>query len=104
MSVAEQSLVANESTKPLDASKIYAGRITFQIKGTWVGTVTFYGTMDESTTDVAIQATNLATGAASTTTTGNGIFRIDASGLTQFFVKFTRTSGTVVVIMQPVIG
>lgn len=78
--------------------------VTFQLLGTWTGTVTFQGTVD-GTNYVAIQATNLNTGSASTTATANGLYRVDATGLTDFRCNFTTpTSGTVLVYFHGVLG
>ena len=87
------------------ASDAFAGQIVYQILGTWSGTITWYATQDGSTTDYAIQATPLGTGTAATTTTTNGIFRIDASGLIDVFAKMTSySSGTATLIPTWVIG
>ncbi|NIV37474.1 MAG: hypothetical protein GWN58_51065, partial [Anaerolineae bacterium] len=53
------------------------GTACFQIEGTFVGTVTWKARLPGSSVWVTIQATNLNTGAAATTATAAGIYRID---------------------------
>ena len=87
------------------ASDAFAGMVVYQITGTWSGTITWYATNDGGTTDYAIRAEPLGTGTLATTTTVNGIFRIDASGLTDVFAKMTSySSGTASLYPTWVIG
>lgn len=82
----------------------FASQVVYQIFGTWAGTVTFENTIDGSTWD-SIRAEDLSTGTLATTTTGNGTFRIDASGVFKTRARFsTDTSGTVSVQTIWVIG
>jgi len=81
-----------------------ASQVVYQIFGTWAGTITFEGTID-GTTWATVRAEPLSTGTLATTTTGNGLFRIDASGLFKTRTRFsTDTSGTVSVQTIWVIG
>ena len=82
----------------------FASQVLYQIFGTWAGTITFEGTVDNSTW-ASIQAEPLATGTKATTTTGSGLFRIDASGLFKTRCRFSvDTSGTVSVQTIWVVG
>ena len=87
-----------------EGSDSFASQVTYQIFGTWAGTVTFEATIDGSTW-ASIRAEPLATGTLATTTTSNGIFRIDSSGLAATRCRFsTDTSGTVSVQTTWTIG
>ena len=82
----------------------FASMVCYQVFGTWAGTLTFENTIDGTTWD-SIRAEDLSTGTLATTTTANGTFRIDASGLFRTRVRFsTDTSGTVSVQTIWVIG
>ena len=75
------------------------GTIGIQITGTWVGTITFQGTIDGTnfTSLHAISAAD-ATFTGVTTTTGNGIWNATVAGLSQVRINFTGfMSGTAVV-------
>ena len=88
----------------VQVSDAFAGQVVYQIFGTWAGTITFEGTIDNSTW-ASVQAEPLATGTKATTTTGSGLFRIDASGLFKTRCRFsTDTSGTVSVQTIWVLG
>ena len=81
-----------------------ASLVVYQLFGTWAGTVTFEGTIDNSTW-ASVRAEPLSTGTLATTTTVSGLFRIDASGLFKTRCRFsTDTSGTVKVQSIWVIG
>lgn len=83
---------------------LLASQVVYQIFGSWTGTVTFEGTIDGSTWE-SIRAEPLDTGTLASTTTDNGLFRIDASGLFKTRVRFsTDSSGTVSVQTIWVIG
>ena len=100
----ETMAVQDETAGKAGAGDAFAGLVTYQLFGTWVGTVTFQGTID-ATNWFSVRAEPLATGSLATTTTTTGLFRIDASGLAFVRVKFTaRTSGTVNVWTTWVIG
>ena len=68
-----------------------------QISGTFVATVTWEGTVD-NTNYVAIQAVNLNTGALATTATAAGLYAIPVSGLRLFRARMTWTSGTSITV------
>ncbi len=86
------------------ASDAFAGMVVYQLYGTWGGTVTFEGTLNNSDWD-SIRAEPLDTGTLATTTTSSGLYRVDASGLLKTRVRFsTDTSGTVSVMTTWVIG
>lgn len=71
--------------------------VAVQVTGTFVGTVQFEGTVDGSNW-VAVQATNLNSGAAATTATAPGLFRINSKGLLKVRANITAyTSGAVTV-------
>lgn len=75
------------------------GSIGFIISGTWVGTVTFQGSLDGSTY-VNMQALSLAGGFVSYTV-ANGSFVMDTSGLKAIRAKVTSyTSGTINIEMR----
>jgi hypothetical protein len=78
--------------------------VVYQIFGTWAGVVTFEGTID-GTNWVSVRAEPLTTGTLAVSTTADGLFRIDASGLFKTRCRFsTDTSGTVSVQTIWVIG
>ena len=86
------------------ASDAFAGLVVYQLYGTWAGTVTFEGTINDSDWD-SVQAEPLATGTKATTTTTSGLYRVDASGLFKTRVRFSiDTSGTVSVMTIWVVG
>ncbi len=96
---------ANAEAGHAQAHDAFAGQVVYQILGTWSGTITWYATQDGGTTDFAIRAEQLGTGTLATTTTTNGIFRIDASGLIDVFAKMTSySSGTATLVPTWVIG
>ena len=83
----------------------FAGHVVYQIVGTWAGTVTFRASNDGGTTVIDIMATNMVTDARVTTTTANGMFRIDATAVDDVYCEFTTdTSGTVEVVPTWAIG
>ena len=82
----------------------FASQVVYQLFGTWEGTVTFEGTIDNSTW-ASVQAEPLATGTKASTTTTGGLYRIDASGLFKTRARFSAdTSGTVSVQTIWVVG
>lgn len=71
--------------------------LTAQVQGITTATVTWEGTVDGSNW-VAIQATNLNSGAAATTATADGLFRLTVLGLRQVRARISAyTSGTITV-------
>lgn len=74
--------------------------VLVDVRGTWVGTLTFQGTVD-GTNWLSINAFPQAGGISVTTTTGNGDWYIDPTGYLQVRAEFTAyTSGTVTVAME----
>lgn len=70
------------------------------ITGTWVGTITFQGSIDGTTFDT-IEVKHINAHTLKTTTTANGQFFINASGLKSVKVVMTSyTSGTATVLIQ----
>jgi hypothetical protein len=69
-----------------------------QVTGTFVGTVTFEGTVD-NTNWVAVQVANLNDGSVTTTATAEGIFACSVAGLRQVRARISDwTSGTITVV------
>lgn len=75
------------------------GAVAIQITGTWMGTVTFEGSVDGLTFQaLTVFPTNSTTGA--TTTTGNGVWSAAVAGLTIVRARMSSyTSGTATVSM-----
>jgi hypothetical protein len=73
------------------------GITTLQITGTFVATITFYGSAD-GTNFVNISATNRNTGARVLNTTSTGLYDIDCRGLQKIRASVTWTSGTSVTV------
>lgn len=68
------------------------------VTGTWTGTLTFEGSIDGGTTWVANTARFTGTSYTGASVTANGIFSLDATGLTNFRVRATAAmTGTAVV-------
>ena len=97
---------ADDVTEWRNADSSVAGYVTFQISGTWVGTITFQGYVRDSALPVAVVAEQMSTdGTKATTTTANGIFRVDASALGGVRCKMSAyTSGDADVDKNEVIG
>ena len=97
----------NDETEEVQVSDAVTGQIGFQIEGTFVGTITIYGTLHDGTspTWVAIQAVNRADGVAATTIAAAAILVVDAAGLLKVKLEMTAyTSGTANVRKLPHIG
>ena len=72
--------------------------LTMQVTGTFVGTVTFEGTVD-ATNWVSLLCTSVTAGSTATTATAPGVVRVDCSGLTQVRARVSAyTSGSITVI------
>lgn len=70
----------------------YAG-ISFQITGTWTGTITFEATVDGFTW-VAFKVTNATNGASASTATSNGLYSAGCAGFRQARARMSAfTSG-----------
>ena len=73
---------------------------TFQITGTWAGTITFAATTTGGTW-VSVPGKNANTGAEATTTTANGLFLVPCGGFNQVRASITTyTSGTASIAAQ----
>ena len=72
------------------------------LTGTWVGTASFYGSTD-GLNFFALSLTPFASGTAVTTATANGNYFTNVKNLIAIRVTFTRTSGSLVVIMAAAI-
>jgi len=71
-----------------------------QITGTWAGTIVFEGTVD-GTNYFSVNAVVPTTGALATSTTANGQWAVDVSGLSNFQCRHSvHTSGTAVVNLR----
>ena len=72
-------------------------KVVFQVTGTFVGTITFKGTLD-GTNYVAIQAVNMNDGVVGPTATAAGLYVIDVTGLHDVLADITAyTSGSITV-------
>jgi len=107
-SVATQTLGADgDKTDKINASDSFAGDITVHVRGDLIGTITVYGMVDPDVSDgdrEAIDATNLNGGAAATTITTQGIFRIPAAGLHVQLEITTYSSGDALIDIVPSVG
>lgn len=82
-----------------DVSLSGATYLALQITGTFVGTVTFEGSVDK-TNYAAVLVSNSA-GSAAATATGVGIFTADVRGLNLFRARVSAyTSGAITVVAQ----
>lgn len=72
--------------------------VTMQVSGTFVGTVTFEGTVN-GTDWLALLCTNVTAGTTATTATAAAIMRLDCAGLAQVRARISAyTSGAITVI------
>ena len=77
---------------------------TASITGTWVGTITWEGTID-SVNYFPINAVSASTSSPQTTTTVNGLYRITPGGLTQMRANMSAfTSGSASIKLNASIG
>lgn len=78
------------------------GSIGIQITGTWVGTITFQSTLDNSTyTSFRVVSAADTASSGVLTSTGNGIWNGTVAGISQIRVVFTAwTSGTAVISVR----
>ena len=73
------------------------GSVTCQVTGTFVGTVTWEGTVD-GTNWAAVRAEPLSTGTLATTATTTGLYRVACAGLHQVRGRVSAyTSGAITV-------
>lgn len=84
----------------------FGSLVVFQFidNAAWAGTLTFYGSLDDGVTYVAIQATNLGSGTAATTATTPGLYRVDTAGLTRIKVVGTGVTAGLDVFARIVTG
>ena len=99
---ASGTLTALNSTVELTLNE--DGAFGIQLSGTWVGTVTFQGTLDNSTwSSVGVVPSGQAT--TTTTATANGLWQGSGSGLLKIRANMTAyTSGTATVNLKTVPG
>lgn len=71
--------------------------VVAQITGTFVASVTWQGTIDESNW-VAIEAENLASGAVSSIANAAGLYKLNVAGLRRVRANLTWTSGTSITV------
>lgn len=77
--------------------------LTMQVSGTFVGTVTFEGTVD-ATNWVALLCTSVTAGTTATTATAPGVVRVDCSGLAQVRARVSAyTSGAITVTATAIV-
>lgn len=77
---------------------------TVQITGTWIGTITFEGTID-GTNFNPINAVSASTSSPQTTTTVNGLYRLTPASFSAFRVNMTAfTSGSATISMRATKG
>jgi hypothetical protein len=71
--------------------------LTLQVVGITTATITWEASID-NTNWVAVLATNLNSGATATTTTANGLFRVQVTGFLKFRARISAyTAGTITV-------
>jgi hypothetical protein len=76
-----------------------AGGVGINVLGTWVGTLTFQGSVD-GVTWVSVFARIVSTLLPATTTTANGVFEVDSGGFQKVRVTATAyTSGTASIVL-----
>lgn len=96
------SIITGAPTANSSVSQAINGQSTarVQISGTWIGALAFEGAADGGTIFIAQPARITGTSFTAGSVTGNGLFTIDVSGLTNLRVRATAwTSGAAVVQM-----
>lgn len=79
--------------------------VEFMLSGTWSGTVTFEGSMDSGTTWTPFSAHVRGAAPSVASSTANGMFLANVTGLTNYRVRFTtKNSGSVSVSMNAVVN
>ena len=92
---ANGSLTASSTGVTVDTADCATACV--QLTGTWVGTITFQGTVDNSNW-VSLNGVAPTTGTPATTATSNGVYVVDVAGLQFMRAQCTAfTSGTIVV-------
>ena len=86
----------------LDTSSVTNVRsVTFQVSGTWVGTLQFEGSLT-GVDYTAIRAYPVGGGTYGSTTSANGFWQVDVAGLVYIRLRATSlSSGTATVLMYP---
>ena len=105
-SVAVQTLGDGGYTEHLDADDGFAGQITLEVYGTFVGTMTFQARIAGGTNVYTVTATRLADNTAVTTVSNAnpGMYRVNATGIEVRLLMTAWTSGAASVIVKPLIG
>ena len=86
-----------ETLECVDGDGLTLATAVLQVAGTFVGTVTFEGSVDGSNW-IAVQGTNLNSGAAASTATAAGLFRFAVAGLAALRARVSAyTSGAITV-------
>jgi len=92
----QDTIDANGEVVSLAYRQFYNGGVGVQLVGTFSGTIQFEMSID-GTNFVAVQATNVSTGAIATTATAVGVYKYDVVGALVVRVRATAwTSGSVV--------
>lgn len=98
------TIAANDASVTLEYRHHTNGAVGVQVTGTFSGTLQFEISLD-GTTYVAVQAVNVTSGAATTTTTATGVFRFEAVGAWKVRVRSTAwSSGTATVTLVALDG
>lgn len=98
------TIAANNTSVTLAYRQFFNGGIGAQITGTFSGTLQFEMSID-GTNFVAVQATNVTSGAVATTATATGIFKYDVVGALVVRARSTAwTSGTATVTLVGMAG
>ena len=98
------TITANNGNVTLAYRQFFNGGVGIQLAGTFSGTLQFEMSIN-GTDFVAVQATNVTTGAIVTTSTGTGVFKFDAVGALVVRVRATAwTSGTANVTLTAMAG
>lgn len=98
------TISVNDASVTLAYREFANGGIGVQVTGTFSGTLQFEMSLD-GTTFVAVQATNVTTGAVGATTTSTGVFRFDVVGALVVRVRATTfASGAAVVTIVGLAG
>lgn len=92
------TITSNGDAVTLDFSGL--GLLGVYVSGTWVATLQFEGSIDE-TNWFAIKALNISTGAVVSSIAGNGTFLVPVAGYAQFRLRASAyTSGTATVTIE----
>ena len=93
--IMQSAAVATGNGTAIDVTEL--STLTMQVSGTFVGTVTFEATVDD-TNWIAVQVKNRNSGKLSTTATGVGLYSLSVSGLQKVRARVSAwTSGNITV-------